>query len=206
MASIDNALTTLSRAKTHMDISGNSKNTVITAIILGASGFVERYTKRKFGRATYTNEEYDGTGREKLFLKHYPIIGSVTAQRRTTPLNETDWEDLDSESFHIYTESGKLVSLLGEWYEGPKNYRFTYVAGFYLPSASEYQDGNDDDLDLPYDLELAVLDLVASVMNRRKSSGIQSQRVYQVELTYMKELSDNPMLKATLDSFKRVGY
>lgn len=206
MASIDDALTTLARAKNHMDISGNTKNTVLTAIILGASKFVERYTRRKFKRQTYTSEVYDGTGRDKLFLKNYPVQGSVAAQRRATPLNEDDWETLDTESFFVYTESGKLVSLVGSWFEGPKNYRFTYDAGYYLPSHANYQDGTDDDQDLPYDLELAVLDLISAAYNRRKSGGIQSQSVYQVDLTYAKELSENPMLKATLDSFKRVGY
>lgn len=207
MASIDNALTTLNAAKAHLDISSNSKNAVLTKIILGASAFVEAYCRRKFGRATYTNELISGGG-SKLFVKNTPIISSesFTLSALNGAPSDGDWEAVESDNYAIDYNTGSLSTLVTNWFEGIQNYRATYTAGYYLPSHANYQDGVNDELDLPYDLELAVLDLVGAVFNRRKAGGIGAQKVYQVSVTYAKALQDDPITKETLDRYKKMSY
>lgn len=207
MASIDNALTTLNNAKAHMDISSNSKNAVITKIILGASAFVEQYCRRKFGRTAYTNELISGGG-SKLFLRNTPIISGETflLQAMNGAPSDNDWRSVDGDHYAIDYNSGSLSTLVSNWFDGIQNYRANYTAGYYLPSSANYQDGVDDNLDLPYDLELAVLDLVSAIFNKRKSGGVTSERVYQVSITYAKALKDDPITKEILDHYKVMSY
>lgn len=205
---IDSALTTLARAKNHLDISGNSKNTVLTAIIIGASAFVESYCRRKFGRTAYTDVLLNGSGSRKLYARQSPIIsGQTISLSHLSSIDDVDgWSDLNTDDYRIDYEFGYFYLRAGCWIEGLKNYKASYTAGYYLPSDAHFQDGTDDDLDLPADLELAVLDIVASVFSRRKSAGRTSERVYQVSVTYAKTLSEDPILKETLDRYKKMSY
>lgn len=206
MASIDNALTTLARAKSYLDISGTSKDLILTMLILAASKYIEEtHCKRRFKHQTYTSEVYSGNGTPRLFLKNKPIISgsTVTLQRRTTVMNEASWENVDSEDYFIDNTGAKLEMVAGVFEEGIQNYRVTYTAGFYLPSETEYQDGTDDDKDLPYDLELAMLDMVSSMYSARTSSGVVKEKVGQVEVTYAENAAEDPKIKETLDKYKR---
>lgn len=207
MATIDNALTTVARYKSFAEITGSSKDTLISMLIIGVSGEVERWCKRKFKRQTYTNEVYDGTGTANLYLKNTPIVAgqTLTLQRRTSVLNEDEWEDVDTELYYIDHEAGRIV-MPTEFAEGKQNYRVTYTAGYYLPSNAAYQDGTDDDQDLPSDLEMAVLLLVNFFFNRRKSQGVASQRVRDVSVTYMKQIESDPEVKAVLSQHRRISY
>lgn len=208
MATIDNALTTVARYKSFAEITGSSKDALISMLIIGVSGEVERWCKRKFKRQTYTNEVYDGTGTDKLYLKNSPIIAgqTLTLQKRTDDtFNQGGWETVDSEEYFVDHEAGRLV-MVTQFIEGKQNYRVTYTAGYYLPSNTAYQDGTDDDQDLPSDLEMAVLLLVNFFFNRRKSQGVASQRVRDVSVTYMKQIESDPEVKAVLSQHRRISY
>lgn len=218
MASIDNALTTVARAKSFLGISGAAKDFVLTMLILAASKYIEStYCRRKFKHQTFTNEVYSGKNGKRLWLKNKPITdgSTVTLQKRSTSNNEDDWQTVPSDQYFINREAGNLelirfndawLGLGGDFQAGVQNYRVTYTAGYYLPSESEYQDGTDDDKDLPYDLELAVLDLLGAVYNARQAAGIESQKVMDVSITYGKEVDKHPTLKATLDKYKATAY
>lgn len=219
MASIDNALTTLSRAKSFLGISGASKDFVLTMLILGVTQFIQdTYCRRQFKRQTFTQELYNGKGAKRLWLKNKPIISgqTLTLEYRNSSVNEDNWQTIDTSAYFVNYKGGALefqagyvdafLGLLNCFIEGTQNYRVTYTAGFYLPSSANYQDGTDDDLDLPYDLELAALDLIAAVYNNRQAAGIQSQQVNDVSITYAKELEKHPTVKATLDKYRANAY
>ena len=209
MASIDNALTTLSRSKSYLDITGTAKDLILTMLILAASKYVEE-TKchRKFKRQTFTNELYNGKGPKRLWLKNPPIISgqTLTLQERVNTANDGDWDTVDSEDYFVDYDKGCLTMVAGVFAEGVQNYRVTYTGGYYLPSASEYQDGTNDDQDLPYDLELAVLDLVSAMYTDRNSGGIAREKVGQVEVEYVTEAAEDPVIKRTLDKYARPAY
>lgn len=208
MASIDNALTTLSRAKSYLGISGSSKDFVLTMIILAVSKFVESYTGRNFKAQTYTQQLYNGKDSPRLWLKAPPIDPGVTVviQGRNSSDAGDDWETLDTDDYLVNYDSGYIERLYGDFVAGEQNYRVTYKGGYTLPSDSGYQDGTDDNKDLPYDLELAVLDLVASGYNSRQTQGVKSQKVGDVSITYGDVVNENSQMKATLDSYKVSMY
>lgn len=207
MASIDNALTTLSRAKVYMGITNTKNDTLITRLILGASSFVETYCRRKFARQVVVNERVNGRGISSFFCKITPIISgeTFTLSARTTNSNEDSWENFESEDYFVNNDTGR-VDILGTLYDGESNYRVSYTGGYYLPSHANYQDGTNDNLDLPYDLEQAVLDLVMMSYNLRKSKGVNREKVRDVEVTYMKMLKDDPTLGQTLNQYRKMRY
>jgi hypothetical protein len=141
----------------------------------------------------------------RLFLKNKPVWSTVaiTLQHRSSIENEDSWETIDSEDYFIDYEKSKITFVSGIFEKGIQNYRVTYTAGYYIPSEIEYQDGTDDDKDLPYDLELAVLDLVSTMYSERNSGGIAKEKVGQVEVTYVENAAQSPIIKTTLDKYAR---
>ncbi len=211
MASINNALTTLARAKSYLDITGSSKDLVLTMIILAASKYIEEtYCKRKFKRQAFSQELYDGNGSPRLFVKNKPIISTatLTVEVRRGIDSTDDWETLDAEEYYVDYTTGRITLVSGCFIHGMQNYRITYTGGFYLPSASEYQDGTNDDQDLPYDLELAVLDMVNTMYGARTIGDIAKEKVGQVEVWY--QSAENAAMaghiKGTLDKYRRLSY
>lgn len=218
MASIDNALTTLSRAKSFLGISGTTKDFVLTMIILSVSKFIQdTYIKKNVKRQAYSNELHDGKGVPRLYVKHGPIVSgqTITLQKRSTNNNEDSWETIESQNYFVNYAGGfvELIHHNAAWegltsgfIEGTQNYRISYTGGWYLPSSANYQDGTDDDLDMPYDLELAVLDFIGVAYNLRKAAGIKSQSVSDVKIEYANELEKHPMIKMSLERYRQHQY
>jgi len=201
-----NSLTTLERTKAYLGITGSTQNAAITAIIIAVSSFVESYCRRSFKRTAITNELVNGGG-STIFTKLTPIdtSASLTIDRRTTAFNEDSWDGIDTELFFV-DANGRYITSYVRLNEGTQNYRVTYTGGYYLPSDAAFDDGTNEHLDLPADLELAVWDLVALKLNTRRSAGVTSERVRDVGITYQKILSDNPTVKETLDRYKILSY
>jgi hypothetical protein len=208
MTTIAEALTTVARLKTYLDITGTSKDTLLSMIIIGTSSFFERVSGRSFGRQAVSQEVYNGKGTHSLVLRRFPIdtAQTFTLERRDNYLNESDsWETVDSEQYFVNAKSGIIKGTTG-FYAGNLNYRVTYTGGFYLPSDSEFQDGTDDDKDLPYDVELAVLKLCAYEYTKRKSVGVQSERVRDMQIVYMKAVEQDKDIQNILQHYKTYGY
>lgn len=222
MAKIDTALTTLSRYKDHKGITHTRFDTRLTMMIIAVSKFVERYCDRAFGREVISGEVYDGYDSDKLLLKKYPVDENetFTLQRRTVIRNQSSWETINSQYYFVDYMGGIITYQSADWAlrdpfappskgfaKGVQNYRVSYTAGFYLPSSSDYQnEDSDDELDLPYDLEMAVIELVAWKDARRKTQGDQSERVRDVAVTYQKFMDANPELKEVLSRYRRPRY
>lgn len=67
---------TLKEAKIWLgiDVTDNSEDDVINAILTPVDKWVKEYCQRDFESTSYTKELYDGKGEVYLFLKQYPII------------------------------------------------------------------------------------------------------------------------------------
>lgn len=207
MTSLDNALTTLARCKSYLGISGSTKDLVLTMLILGATSFIQdTYCGRKFGRNVYTDEVYDGKCSPRLWVRNGPIVPgeSLTLSHSQSVSNDDSWEGIDADRFYI--GNNYVQNAFGNFDAGVQNYQISYTGGYYLPSATEYQDGTDDQLDLPYDLEMACLDMVGAAYNQRQTAGIKSQAVMDVSITYGSVIEQSPSLKKTLDKYKVVHY
>lgn len=204
MAAIDNALTTITNAKQFLNITGSSKDLLLKMLILGASSYIQNtYCGQKFAVAARTNELYNGKGTPRIFLRCM-LIDSTETFTLEERSGESDWATIDSDKYVVYYDQGYIQLLNGNFCTGAQNYRISYTGGYIMPSNVAYQ--TNENLDLPYDLELACLDMVSMLYKLRTAGGIKRQKVRDVELEYKDVLDKIPAIKMTLDRYKLVNY
>lgn len=201
MALLSYALTTLARVKTFLGISGTSDDDLLTSLINACTDFIENYCDRRFKKTSYTNELYNGTGTNKLLLKNYPVIEGETfkIEKRGSSYNEDNWDEVESEYYHIDYDSGIVERVDDIFIKYPKHYRITYTAGYDYDNSSTYL----EDVGAG-DLEYACWKLVSKAYNQRKQAGnIQSERLGDYSVTFRSEVMADPEIKSILDKYKR---
>lgn len=202
MALLSYALTTLSRAKQFMEISGNDDNDLITNIINNATAYIEKYCDRRFKQTSYTNQYYDGTGTQLLLLKQYPVNTdeTFTLEERTGMESDASFDAIDSSFYHIKDGNG-IVQLVGtrKFREYPKHYRVTYTAGYDYNNTDTYLSDT-----AASDVELACWKLVTSIYKeRRQSQNVASESIGDYNITFARETSEDAFLRSVLENYKR---
>lgn len=201
------ALTTLARAKAFLDISGDSKDGLISMLANMATGFIETYTKRRFLRQTYTNEEYDGTGTNVLVLRQFPVVTLSSLQVNTSGDSSASWQSIDTVNYFGYEDgrvalnspvAGFLDADAGCFIEAPNKYRATYTAGYLI----DFDNENDPTRHtLPQEIEYACLKLISSAMNSRKGEGLSSAKVGDLAMTFRKGVIADEEIKEILGKY-----
>lgn len=129
------ALTSVSDVKETLGISSgeDSKDNLITRKINQATDMMERWcgynVDQHFAETTYTNEEYDGNGSNRLILRNRPVTSITSFQYRDTTQNTDDWTDVESE-LYFRDEKPGIISLLFTQTDHFQRYRVSYVAGY----------------------------------------------------------------------------
>lgn len=198
-------LTTKNKVKQHIGIplSVKSKDSLIEEIVVGASAFIEDYTKRKFEVSDYV-EIQDGIGQDEIFLSQFPIVDIVSLNIGGSEVNL----DLEEESglFIVNKESG-AVYRSGGFGHGRKSVKVKYKAGYNLPidsdesGVSPYESGAEDDL--PASIETAAIRLSARVYERRTAEGVSSVSPGSMSVQY-KDSVDSDIVKI-LDAYKKIS-
>lgn len=202
------ALTTAQRLSSFLGITlpTGAQLTVMGSIINSTTDFIERYIGRRVMKTTYTNEMYDTEEAETLNLKQFPIVAGTTVilQRRTSALNEDDWETVDSEYYHIEYPSGMLIGAGGVvFFTTRHGYRVTYTAGYDFDNAATFLADTEGG-----DLELATWMLASAIWNRRAGGGgsdVVQESIGDYSVTYNKYLLENEDVKAILDKYSAVA-
>ncbi len=190
------ALTTLERAKIFLDISGDSKDGLLTLLINQVTQFIESYVGNLLSQ-TYTQELLDG-GRT-LALANVPVTSFTTLQRNDSGDASENWQTIDEDEYFVDEESGLITMANGcDFLPGTQRYRATYVAGYKIDYA------NENDLTkhtLPAHIELACHMLLSGRMNTRKSQGLESAKVGDVSMTFRAIANANQEVTDILDSY-----
>jgi len=205
--STQKALTTLARAKSFLEISGGSKDDVLSILINQVTGSIEQYLKRKLLSQTYTNEVYDGPGGDTLVLRQFPVTTFTQLQVNVSGDSSADWQTIDSARYFSYEDGrvtlnvaipGFLDGRDGYFTKAPKKYRATYVAGFLI----DFDNENNPVLHtLPQELEYACLKMLSAVFNSRKSEGLQSIKVGDISMTFKKAVMGDQEVKDILGKY-----
>lgn len=193
-----NALTTLANVKTYLSVSGDAEDGLLTMLINGASAFIERYCDRTFKKTAYT-EYIRGTGSEHLFLKAYPVIGSLALYENTSGDASDDFEAISSDDFWVFSDEGYLEADGFDFTKRPRAYKAVYEAGYIVQGGTV----TGENVALPNDLEMAVWRLIAGIYNQRKAEGTQSQTLGDYSVQFAKLLESDPVLVTVLDNFRR---
>lgn len=172
-------LTTATKVKTYLGISGSTHDTLIDSLVTSASALVERYCNRNFTEGTYTQYFDTIAGDSKVFLKNYPVSSLTSVQYRAGTWGAVTWEDLNANDY-LLNENGK-VDFAFPFVEAPKYFKIVYVGGYKIDFNNE---SNSSLHTLPFDLTQIVTEIVAQQFNLRASAGIQSETTEGQSITY----------------------
>ncbi|MDD5366925.1 MAG: phage head-tail connector protein [Gallionellaceae bacterium] len=137
------ALTTLRRVKVELglDLSTNSHDELLTALVADASDAIGSYCGRAFPRAELT-ETLPGTGRLRLILPRTPLKAITSIVYADSTLGSTSYSIEDEDAGFVYREDGfywtplEDASQLVPHYTPSletQEYAVTYVGGYLLP-------------------------------------------------------------------------
>jgi len=177
-------LATLAQLKEALGETADTDDTRLTRILNAASGYCERYCRRTFASATYTNELYDGSGRDVLLLNHFPIITLTSVSEYGTALtvgvNPTDGADVFPDK-----PRGAIIRPDARFIACRMYYDVTYDAGY---------------ASVPDEVVQSCID-VASIMVREKDRiGLGSKSAGQQTTSYIREIPE--MSRQTLDLYR----
>lgn len=199
MALLSNALTTVQRVKDFAGINNSSLDTVIERLINSVTEFIEGYCQRTFLLATYTNEEIDGMGINKISVRQYPVVAITSLERRASTENINSWDSVDSNMYFLRTANGMIESSGWVFTRGRANFRATYSAGYDYDQAAKTLES----IGLG-DLEYAVWKLVqAAILNRKDNPKVQSETIGNYSVTYRKEAQRDAEINEILDRYAR---
>ena len=137
------ALTTLAAIKIALDIDDSSEDELLNQLWAEAEAGAIAYMGRGIESATFTNEYYNGTNRERLYLRT-PVCTAASDIR----VDANGYAGQNSDSFDAATqltagtdffvesleesESNRscLIRIGGVWTRGVGNVRATYTAGY----------------------------------------------------------------------------
>lgn len=203
--STQKALSTLSRAKSFLGISGDSQDTKLTILLNAGTAFFETFLKRRLLSQTYTQEVYDGTGTPTLVLKQFPVTALATLEVNAGTIGTPSWQSIDSDLYGWYLDgrvtlgspdASFLSAAGGTFICEPQKYRATYTAGYLI----DFDNENDRTKHtLPQEIEYALLRLVGAMLNRSKGEGLASAKVGDISMSFRGALVDDPETKAILE-------
>jgi hypothetical protein len=183
---LDYALVQLNDAKSFLDYTGSDSD--MEFLINAVTEFIEGRTQRRFKSTTYTQERYDGSGNEELFLNQYPIITMTLLEKSNVGDNSNSWESIDSTDYWVDEAVGMLVKTTN-FVKGKENYRATYTAGFAT---------------IPYDIQFLAMSLIDHFLKLKKGSGIKSESLGDHSITFEGIMSVNPMLIQLMNRYRKI--
>ena len=161
-------------------------------MINAVSEQVEAYCGRHFEKADYI-ELYQGDGTDLLYLKQYPLIA-------------VDAVVVDGETLDVaeYTAQDSTLYCSDRWTDtGKKDIQVSYSAGYVLPK-DEDPGPPAVERTLPYDLEDAVIELVATkfYLRQEDAAGKASRIQEDFNVRFEKGIPDH--IRRVLDNYRKV--
>lgn len=122
-------LCSLDALKTYLDITENTKDTMLTQLLEYATERFQTLTHRVIPKTKHEDEKHDGTEQQWFYVDNYPIIGITSIYWDSDGDYET--EDLvESDNYRYDANSGKVWRTAGTWAKGLNAIKITYTAGY----------------------------------------------------------------------------
>jgi len=192
-----NALTTIAKAKSFClaDASVVTEDTLWEDLVDSATKIIESICNRQFkylsGGAQATITEYfSGEGKNKLFLKYYPVT-SITKIYDDPDREYGADTEIDSDEYALWADEG-IVEFdgAGTIGSGVKNIKVTYKGGYTTT---------------PFDLELVCWELVAILYKMRDRIGVASKSFSDGSASYFENLL-TPQSREVLKKYTKLDH
>lgn len=167
-------LVTLTRAKQSPTVAVITPVTYISTLISAASERIEKYCRRGIASATYTDELYDGDGRNELQLREFPLITLTSV----TVIQDDDTDSsLTVGNLRNNADEGLLrfsPAASGDDYiyfpRGFQNIKITYIAGYAT---------------VPEDVQEGCVLLIEDFYDRHfKTAGVAAEKLGQYQINF----------------------
>ena len=132
---------------------------------------------RTFSSTTYTNELYDGSDRDTLVLRNFPVITLTTVKEGGTTLTiGTDpYGSGTTGDVYLNADEGIIIRPFARFFSFRKYYSITYTAGFATIPAAIVQ---------------ACLDLATLMVREKDHAGIQAVQTGAKSVSYIRQLPE----------------
>lgn len=205
MATVNYALTSESRIKTRITISGTGQDTLIKRVMYSVTDLIEKHTGRRFKRQTISNELYDGSAniqkqesrRDVLILKNAPVASITSIEYKTNSNSSPTWVAFSVDDYDVNLTSG-IVRFKGGIPAGMQNIRVSYVAGYLIDFSNEFDDSLHT---LPYDISDLCERLTIKIFKKRESEGRSQETFRESSIVWSSLLSEED--KSILANYKR---
>lgn|SRR5574337_943644 len=172
-------LTTTAAVQAYLGTTAATTADQIQTIITGISTYAMTYCSRDFRLATY-NDRRDGRGTQRMFMLQRPVnsVATLTIDGTTIPpASGPPWTAgylSDADSVFVF-----------EPYSFTRNFQntsITYSAGWTTPGMVAV--ANTGTVNLPQDLQQAVIEAVADRFTRRTNVGISAKSIAGETISY----------------------
>jgi len=151
-------LATLADAKLWLGITNNQSDPLLQQLLTAASDWIQTQLSRNIKVTTYTDEFYDGPGKNWMPLRNWPIV-SISAIKIRSGSSVTTYSasgtDFEFSEDTIYFLGGNKA-----FPQGRGNVKVTYVAGYAV---------------VPPALARATVDLMSTIYRGKDFIGYQSK-------------------------------
>ncbi len=187
------SLCTSSQVKTHLGISGSTYDTLIGRLIVQVEDLITAHTGIKTfdgdgNDVTISNEIVDSEGLPRIKVKYWPVTEVTSVEKRNSAWGWDTYTDEDVANMEIddrntihtqYVVAGKAE----------RNIRISYTCGYETD-------------DVPEDLNLCAVLMIANLFSHRNSVGLTGQSVLGLQLGLSNE--DHLFVKRTLKKYEQV--
>ena len=188
------ALVTNTQVKSHLSITSSTWDTLLTSLIAQVAASIARdfgiiATDNDNSYNTITDEIRDSDGSKIVTTKYCPIRTLTKLQYRQYDNTFVDYTAETLANVVFNPENVEIYPLYGVAPKGRRNLKISYTAGY-------------KSTEVPADLQLAVILMVAQLFNQRDSVGLESQSV--LGLTKQMDKADALYITKILTKYKPV--
>lgn len=200
-------LTDETRLKNRLGIDSTdaTRDAVFKSMIYAVTDFIEGMCGRRFKRATYSNEVYDGneageqTVLNWLTLRNGPVVSISSVQYATGDMSSPTWVDFPASSYQADLRLGQLY-FRGGIPRGMQNIRVSYVGGYLIDFANAYDSALHT---LPFEVQDLAERLTTKLIKRRESEGKSQEAFNNSSIVWGSFLEDQD--RQIIANYRRVS-
>lgn len=166
-------LITVAQFKTYSSITATTWDTFLTDAVAEASKAVQKYCRKDFARAAYTEQYTTKSQQRTLQLRQYPVNSVTTIH--DDPVRTFGADTLIAAADYYVDKEPGIIRFDLSLSRGNGNVKVVYNAGY---------DATSDFGDVPDDVKLATKKLVGAIFNKRRSDAQMGDSYGNESYTY----------------------
>lgn len=180
---------TVAQIKTYLDETSTTWDTVLENLIDECTLWIEKYCggRRFLQSGNDITEYYDGSDKNKIFLRSWPIISITSISYATGDFDNPTWTPFVAASEYKRDDRKGVLNFVA-LPQGIQNIKVVYKGGYTAANL------------VPDDIRIALKKLVAKEFNKRKSQGITGESIGGSSVSWNENI--DPSIQEILDQYR----